>query len=84
MQTLKQPLQEKPAANAPSTTNEQGVTAMEVVSEYQLKHTNTEKMTDDTSLSIVEFTNRFKKFKVDNISIKQAEVDAVFNAKENF
>ena len=32
----KQPLQEKPAANVPSATNEQGVAAMEVVSEYQL------------------------------------------------
>ena len=65
---------ENTAANVDNTTNEQGATAMDIVSEYQsLTYTDTEKLIADTSI-----------FKVDNISIDDAENDVLFNANKNF
>ena len=37
---------------------------------------------DDMSLSIVDFMSRFEKFKVDEISIDEAEDDICFNAQD--
>ena len=39
---------------------------------------------DDLTLSLTEFISRFEKFKVDEISIDEAEDDICFNAKDEF
>ena len=58
---------------------------MDVVSIFVLpKYTDTENLMDDTNISVVEFMSRFETFKVDEISIQEAEDDVVFNAKDNF
>ena len=59
--------------------------AMEVKGGWKLPdYTDTEMLMDDMGLSLVEFTSRFEKFKVDAISIDEAEDDICFNAKEHF
>ena len=59
--------------------------AMEVESDLFLPtYTDTEILMDDMSLSIVEFMSRFEKFKVDEISIDEAEDDICFNAQDTF
>ena len=59
--------------------------AMEVESDLILPiYTYTEILMDDISLSIVEFMSRFKKLKVDEISIDEAEDDICFNAQDKF
>ena len=58
---------------------------MEVESDLILPiYTDTELLMDDISLSIVEFMSRFEKFKVDEISIDEAEDDICFNAQDMF
>ena len=39
---------------------------------------------DDFSISLTEFMSRFEKFKVDEVSIEDAEDDICFNAKDVF
>ena len=59
--------------------------AMETDSALKLtEYSNTGSLMDDCNLSLVEFMNRFEKFKVDEISIGDAEDDICFNAKEHF
>ena len=59
--------------------------AMEVKSGWKLPdNTDTEMLMDDIGLSLVDFMSRFEKFKVDEISIDDAEDDICFNAKEHF
>jgi len=58
---------------------------MEVVSGWKLpNYTDTEMLMDDMGLTLVDFMSRFEKFKVDEISIDDAEDDICFNAKEHF
>ena len=47
-------------------------------------YTDTEIIMDDESISVIDFMSRFEKFKVDEISIDEAEDDICFNAKEWF
>ena len=47
-------------------------------------YTDTEIVMDDMSISITEFISRFEKFKVDEVSIDEAEDDICFNAKDIF
>jgi len=59
--------------------------AMEIESDLKLpKYTDTEVMMDDFSISLTEFMSRFEKFKVDEVSIEDAEDDICFNAKDVF
>ena len=59
--------------------------AMEVESGGKLPdYTDTEILMDDMGLSLVDFMSRFENFKVDEISIDDAEADICFNAKEHF
>ena len=59
--------------------------AMEVESGWKLPdYTDTEMLMDDMGLSLVGLMSRFKKFKVDEISIDGAEDDICFNTKEHF
>ena len=59
--------------------------AMEVESGWKLPdYTDTEMLMDDMGLTLVDFMSRFEKFKVDEISIDDAEDDICFNAKEHF
>ena len=44
--------------------------------------TDTEIMIDDEKLPVIDFMSRFAKFKVDKISIDEAEDDICFNAKD--
>ena len=48
------------------------------------KLTDTEVMMDDNSISLTEFMSRFKKFKVDEVSIEDAEDAICFNSKDVF
>ena len=58
---------------------------MEIESDLKLpKYTDTEVMMDDFSISLTEFMSRFEKFKVDEVSIEDAEDDICFNAKDVF
>ena len=58
---------------------------MEVEGGWKLPdYTGTEIMMDNMGLSLVEFMSRFEKFRVDEISIDDAEDDICFNAKEHF
>ena len=47
-------------------------------------YTDMEIIRDDDSISMIDFMSRFEKFKVDEISIDEAEDDICFNAKECF
>ena len=59
--------------------------AMDIETDLKLpSYTDTEIMMDDCSLSMIEFMSRFEKFKVDEVSIGEAEDDICFNAKEAF
>ena len=59
--------------------------AMEVESGWKLPdYTDTEVLMDDTGLSLVDFMSTFENFKVDEVSINDAEDDICFNAKEHF
>ena len=59
--------------------------AMEVESGWKLPdYTDTEILMDDMGLSLVDFMSRFENFKVDEISIDDAEDDICFHAKEHF
>ena len=59
--------------------------AMEIESDLKLpKYTDTEVMMDDKRISLTEFMSRFDKFKVDEVSIKDAEDDICFNSKDIF
>ena len=59
--------------------------AMEVANGWKLPdYTDTQILMDDMGLSLVDFMSRFEKFKVDEISIDDAEDDICFNAKEYF
>ena len=59
--------------------------AMEVENGLKLPvYTDTEILMDNLTLSPTEFTSRFEKFKVDEISIDEAEDDICFNAKDAF
>ena len=59
--------------------------AMEIDSGLKLPtYTDTETMMDDENISLIEFMSRFEKFKVDEISIDEAEDDICFNAQHCF
>ena len=59
--------------------------AMEIDSNLRLPgYTDTEILMDDVSLSVIDFMSRFEKFRVDEISIDEAEDDICFNAKDCF
>ena len=59
--------------------------AMDIETDLKLpSYTDTEIMMDDCNLSMIEFMSRFEKFKVDDVSIGEAEDDICFNAKEAF
>ena len=59
--------------------------AMEIESDLKLlKYTDTEVLMDDFSMSMTDFMRRFEKFKVDEVSIEDAEDDICFNAKDVF
>ena len=59
--------------------------AMDIESGLKLPaYTDTEIIMDDESISSIDFMSRFEKFKVDEISIDEAEDDICFNAKECF
>ena len=47
-------------------------------------YTDTELLADEESISVIDFMSRFEKFKVDKISIDEAEDDICFNAKDCF
>jgi hypothetical protein len=47
-------------------------------------YTDTEIIMDNMSISTTEFISRFEKFKVDEVSIDEAEDDICFNAKYIF
>ena len=58
---------------------------MEIDSGLKLPtYTDTETMMDDENISLIEFMSRFEKFKVDEISIDEAEDDICFNAQDCF
>ena len=58
---------------------------MEIESDLKLlKYTDTEVLMDDFSMSMTDFMSRFEKFKVDEVSIEDAEDDICFNAKDVF
>ena len=59
--------------------------AMEIDSNLRLPgYTDTEILMDDVSLSVIDFMSRFEKFRVDEISIDEAEGYICFNAKDCF
>ena len=59
--------------------------AMDIETDLKLPiYTDTKIMMDDCNLSMIEFMSRFEKFKVDEVSIGEAEDDICFNAKEAF
>ena len=59
--------------------------AMDVESNVLLPiYTDTEILMDDSSISLTDFISRFEKFKVDEVSIDEAEDDICFNAKDVF
>ena len=58
--------------------------AMEVDSGLKLPaYSEVENMMDDTNITLVDFMSRFEKFRVDEVSIDDAEDDICFNAKDN-
>ena len=58
---------------------------MEIDSNLRLPgYTDTEILMDDVGQSVIDFMSRFKKFRVDEISIDEAEDDICFNAKDCF
>ena len=59
--------------------------AMEIENGLKLLvYTDTEVSMDELTLSPMEFMSRFEKFKVNEISINEAENDIWFNAKDAF
>ena len=79
----------KPKTLQPNSTEKgeetKNTTAMEIESDFKLpKYTDTEILMDDNNISITEFMSRFEKFKVDEISIEDAEDDICFNSKDVF
>ena len=64
---------------------ERNLIATDVDSKFILpKYNYTEKLMDDTTISVVDFMSRFETFKEDLISIQEAVDDLVFNANDNF
>ena len=56
---------------------------MEVESDLTLPvYTETEVLMDDVQLSTIDFMSRFERFKVDEVSIDEAEDNICFNAQE--
>ena len=60
------------------------LSAMEVKGGWKLPDYTDTEMMDDMGLSLVKFSSRFEKFKVDEISIDEVKGDICFNAKEHF
>ena len=59
--------------------------AVEVESYLTLPvYTETEVLMDDVQLSTIDFMSRFERFKVDEVSIDEAEDDICFNAQDMF
>ena len=47
-------------------------------------YTETDRIMDDEKITVVEFLSRFDKFKVDRISMEEAEDNFCCNAKDHF
>jgi len=78
----KQPL---PSQKKENVVENLSTSAMEVDSGLKLPaYSEVENMMDDTNIKLVDFMSRFEKFRVDEVSIDDAEDDICFNAKDAF
>ena len=58
---------------------------MDIKSDLELPaYTDTEIIMDEENISVIDFMSSFEKFKLDEISIHEAEDDVCFNAKDCF